>query len=213
MNLAFERLHGRERALDGVPIAGRTDRAIVTDIMQRIGVEPSDAAIEALHDEYITCLRTEIKRPVSDPSLVLPGVAALLDALDEAPGAVTALLTGNFERGAEIKLRHFQIWERFRFGAFGDRHTDRRALVPVAVARAREAGHPADDADRIVIIGDTPNDVDCAKAYGARVIAVATGTFDRAALEAAGADLTVDTLEDVREVMAEIRRPLSSSRR
>jgi phosphoglycolate phosphatase-like HAD superfamily hydrolase len=212
MNLAFERLHGHQQALEGVPIAGRTDRAIVTDIMQRIGVEASDATIGALHDEYIACLRTEIRRPVAHPCLVLPGVTALLDALDAQPGIVTALLTGNFERGAEIKLRHFDIWERFQFGAFGDRHTDRRALVPVAVARAREAGHVADDPDRIVIIGDTPNDVDCAKAYGARVIAVATGPFDRVALDAAGADLTVETLEDVSGVMAEIRRPLTESR-
>jgi phosphoglycolate phosphatase len=198
MNLAFGRLYGRDRALDAVPIAGRTDRAIVSDAMRGIGVDPTDTAIAALRDAYIDLLRVEIKRPVADhPSGVLPGVAMLLDALEAETGVVSALLTGNFQSGAAVKLEHFNLWTRFRFGAFGDEHVDRRALVPIAVQRAREAGHAALPPDRILVIGDTPSDVDCAKAYGARAIAVATGPYDRATLEAAGADLVVDTLEDV----------------
>ena len=209
MNLAFERLHGRERALDGVPIAGRTDRAIVIDVMRRIGVDPTDGAITALRDAYIDSLRTEIRRPVSDPSGVLPGVAPLLDALEAEPGVVTALLTGNFVLGAQVKLQHFSIWDRFRFGAFGDDHSDRRHLVPVAVVHARRAGHPDFLPAHVVIIGDTPNDVECAKAYGARAIGVTTGPYDRATLSAAGADLTVDTLEDVPRLLTEIRKSTS----
>ncbi len=104
------------------------------------------------------------------------------------------LLTGNFEPGARIKLGHFDLWRRFRFGAFGDDHLDRRALVPVAIARAREAGVPAVADGRVVVIGDTPLDVDCARAHGARAVAVATGPFNRAALEATGADVVVNTL-------------------
>lgn len=195
MNLAFGQLHGRDRALDGVPIAGRTDRAIVTDGMRRIDVDPTDEAIAALRDAYIDHLRVEITRPSAHPSGVLPGVWALLDALDARAGVVTALLTGNFQQGAAVKLGHFNMWARFRFGAFGDDHLGRRDLVPVARARASDAGYPDLPADRIVIIGDTPNDVDCAKAHGAYAIAVATGLYDRAALEATGADLVVDTLE------------------
>lgn len=200
MNLAFARLHGHERALDAVPIAGRTDRAIVVDAMRGIGVEPTDEAIAVLRDAYIDSLRVEITRPpVEHPSLVLPGIAPLLDALATAPGVTTALLTGNFERGAAVKLGYFGLWDRFRFGAFGDEHVDRRALVPMALQRAREAGVPAPE--QVVIIGDTPHDVDCAKAHGARAIGVATGPFQREALEAAGADLTLDTLEPIDQIM------------
>jgi phosphoglycolate phosphatase len=196
MNLAFGRLHDRDRALDNVPIAGRTDRAIVIDAMRAIGVEPTEDAIAALRDLYIEILGVEIHRPApGHPSLVLPGVTALLDALDRAPGVVSALLTGNFRRGAAVKLGHFDLWQRFAFGAFGDDHVDRRALVPIAVERAKAAGLAVPPAERIVIIGDTPSDVDCAKAYGGRAIGVATGPFSRAALEDAGADLVVDTLE------------------
>jgi len=209
MNLAFERLHGRVRALDGVPIAGRTDRAIVIDVMRRIAVEPTDSAITSLRDAYIDALRTEIVRPVADPSGVLPGVASLLDALGAEPGVVTALLTGNFQLGAQVKLAHFSIWDRFPFGAFGDDHSERRHLVPVALERARRAGHPDFPPAHVVIIGDTPNDVDCAKAHGARAIGVTTGPYDRATLCAAGADLTVDSLEDVRLLLTEIRKTTS----
>jgi phosphoglycolate phosphatase-like HAD superfamily hydrolase len=201
MNLAFGDLHGNIRALDGVPIAGRTDKAIVIDAMRGIGVEPSDDAIAALRDAYITRLRVEITRPTEHPSLVLPGVGPLLDALASQPGVVTALLTGNFVEGADVKLRHFDLWDRFTFGAFGDDHVDRRALVPVAIQRAHEAGLPALAPDRIVIIGDTPYDIDCARAHGAKSIGVATGSSTRAELAAEGADLAVDTLEPLDEVM------------
>jgi phosphoglycolate phosphatase-like HAD superfamily hydrolase len=213
MDRAFALLHGRERALEGVPIAGRTDRAIVTTAMQGLGIEPTTEAIERLRDVYLDCLRVEIGRPPAEhPSVVLPGIAALLDALSESRRTTTALLTGNFARGAEIKLEHFALWQRFQFGAFGDAHIDRRALVPIALQRARAAGLAAPD--EVVIIGDTPHDIDCAKACGAlgeraasggplrvRALGVATGSFDRASLHAAGADLAVDTLEPVDRVM------------
>jgi phosphoglycolate phosphatase len=201
MNLAFARLYGRDRALDGVAIAGRTDRAIVMDVLSAIGCEPTDEEIIKLRDAYLQSLRAEIGRVVADPSGVLPGVAPLLDALRSRPDTVVGLLTGNFAGGAAIKLGHFQLWERFPFGAFGDDHVDRRALVPVAIRRAGEAGHSVSSPDRVVIIGDTPLDVDCAKAHGARALAVATGPFAGDSLRAARADLVVDTLADTRRIV------------
>lgn len=203
MNRAFADLYGRAGALDGVPIAGRTDRAIVIDAMRAIGVEPAVEAIDTLRDAYVDRLRVEITRPADGhPSLVLPGVGPLLDALEGQPGVVTALLTGNFVEGAAIKLRHFSLWERFRFGAFGDDHVDRRNLVPVALQRARETGTRAPSPDRVVIIGDTPSDIDCAKAHGVRALGVATGTYDHASLQAAGADLALETLEPTDDIVA-----------
>src|SRR5579862_1193742 len=128
MNLAFERLHGRPRALEGVLVAGRTDRAIVAEVMRTLGFEPTAERIAELRDAYFEHLRTELHRVVPEPSGVLPGVVALIDQLERHPGIVVGLLTGNFHGGAVIKLGHFDLWHRFRFGAFGDDHFDRREL-------------------------------------------------------------------------------------
>jgi phosphoglycolate phosphatase len=196
MTSAFTRLYGVSAALEGIPIAGRTDCAIVSDALRSIGRQATAAEIARLRDAYIDDLRVEIGRPVADPSGVLPGVSPLLDRLSARPDVALGLLTGNFEAGARIKLGHFDLWQRFPFGAFGDDHVDRRALVPIALTRARAAGvgaHP----DRVVVIGDTPLDIECARAHGARAVAVATGPFDVDTLRAAGADVVVETLEDL----------------
>jgi phosphoglycolate phosphatase-like HAD superfamily hydrolase len=205
LTLAFQELHGVENALDDVPIAGRTDRAIVIDAMRRAGIEPDDPAILTIEDRYLDHLQVEIARPIAGhPSCVLPGVIPLLDALEKEPGVRSALLTGNLRRGAAIKLAHFQLWDRFGFGAFGDEHVDRRALLPIALEQARRAG-VVTTPDRVVIVGDTPHDIDCAAAHGARAIGVATGSFSREALGSAGAGLALDTLEPVQDVLAWLR--------
>ena len=148
MTAAFAALYGRERALDGLPIAGRTDRAIVSDAMLRIGVDPTDAEIARLRAAYIERLPDELARPVpGQPHHVIPGVTDLLAALDDDGDAITALLTGNFERGALLKLGHFGIWDRFAFGAFGDDHLDRRDLVPIG----RAAGERSRARDRAAV--------------------------------------------------------------
>jgi phosphoglycolate phosphatase-like HAD superfamily hydrolase len=197
MNQAFVELFGVDNALDGVPVAGRTDRAIVAEALARAG-QPDDLdTITRVREYYCRRLPAAMADPASRPMSVLPGVLDLLGELDARSDVVTGLLTGNFASGAAIKLGHFDLWTRFRFGAFGDHHAERRALVADAVVAAAEHGHPDFAPDRIVIIGDTPLDVDCAHAYGARAIAVATGMYPRDVLEQTGADLTVTTLADV----------------
>ena len=196
MNAAFRRLYGAADALATVPIAGRTDRAIVGDGLTAIGREPTANEIAVLRDAYLEELPRELPRPSGEPSCVLPGIGALLDALASEPDVRVGLLTGNFVRGAELKLGFFDLWRRFPFGAFGDDHLDRRDLVPVALAQAKASGLGAPTAARTVIIGDTPLDVDCARTHGARALAVTTGHYDRDALSGAGAHLVVPTLED-----------------
>lgn len=196
MNRSFERLFGVSGALDDVPVAGRTDRAIVAEALTRAGQAADEDTILRLRDAYFEDLRTALAEPASAPGGVLPGVAALLDELAREEVAV-GLLTGNFATGAAIKLGHFGLWERFTFGAFGDHHVDRRSLVQVAVDAAEAAGHGRFEPGRIVVIGDTPLDVDCAHAYGAHAVAVATGPFSYETLAAAGPALTVQTLDEV----------------
>jgi phosphoglycolate phosphatase-like HAD superfamily hydrolase len=193
MNAAFHRLYGAENALDGTPIAGRTDRGIVTDVLTRLRRMPDDEAIEALRAAYLEHLPDELERPVAAPKCVLPGVHALLDELAGRDDVRIGLLTGNFEGGARIKLGYFDLWTRFAFGAFGDAHCDRRALVPLAVGRAGVSV----DAARVVVIGDTPLDVDCARAHGARAVGVATGPYAVDDLRGEGADVVVQTLDEL----------------
>jgi phosphoglycolate phosphatase len=197
MNRAFGDLFGAPDALDGVPVAGRTDRAIVSEVLAKIGVLADPSTIARVRDEYCRHLPAALADPASRPMNVLPGVPGLLKELESREDVVTALLTGNFVAGAEIKLGYFDLWTRFAFGAFGDAHSERRALVPVAVAEAVRHGHHTFAPERIVVIGDTPLDVDCAHAYGARAIAVATGMYSMDTLRDTQADLTVATLADV----------------
>ena len=107
---------------------------------------------------------------------------------ERSPEVAIGLLTGNFEVIAGIKLDHYNLGRRFTFGGYGDHHFDRRDLLPMAIERARAAGVDA-AGSRVVVIGDTPLDVDCAHAHGAVAVAVATGNYSAAQLDAAGADL------------------------
>src|SRR5690606_22034281 len=129
----------------------------------------------------------------------LRGVHAALDALDADPSFTLGLLTGNFAGGAEIKLGHFDLWRRCRLGAFGDAHTNRRDLVPVALERARERGL---EPSRGIVGGGTPLDVACAHANGAMAVAVATGHYDADQLAATGAELVVETLDALEPITA-----------
>src|SRR5215471_5482010 len=94
MNRAFERLYGRQLALEGVPVAGRCDRIIVMDAMRAIGIDPVDEEIIRLRDAYFEHLQEEIGRPVKEPSGILPGVTPLIDALERRGDVLIALLTG-----------------------------------------------------------------------------------------------------------------------
>jgi phosphoglycolate phosphatase-like HAD superfamily hydrolase len=127
----------------------------------------------------------------------MPGIRELLDVLDQRDDVFLALLTGNFEAGARIKLEHFDLWRYFRCGAFGDDAADRNALVPFAVARARECGLADPIApEQILVVGDTPHDVACARAVGATPVGVATGGFTVEQLRESGADIVFETLAD-----------------
>jgi phosphoglycolate phosphatase-like HAD superfamily hydrolase len=193
MTRAFERLHRRPDALEGVPVAGRTDRSIVTDGLHRIGVAPDDDRIREFRDVYVDELPDELERVANTAAGVLPGVAETIRVFEERPDVAMGLVTGNFEVIAALKLDRYRLSRFFSFGGFGDRHLDRRDLLPMALARAANAGIDARRA-RVVVIGDTPLDVDCARAHGALAVAVATGNYTAGQLDAAGASIVVEAL-------------------
>ena len=196
MNAAFRDLHGTDDPLARVNFAGRTDRAIVSDAFLNMGVPFTEDAHDAIREAYLGRLAGELSKPVEGATL-LPGVEQAIAAFEDRGGFGMGLLTGNYERGAEIKLGYFGLWKRFTFGAFGDRHTDRRELVPIAIEAALRHLGARVPSSRVIVIGDTPFDVDCAKAHGAASVAVATGPFSRDQLAEHKPDVLLNTLEDL----------------
>ena len=200
MNRAFEDLFGIPRAFDEIPMAGRTDRGILEEGAERVGVELGDRNLERFRDRYYQRLVEALGEPSPDKG-ILPGVRTLLDTLAVREDIFLALLTGNCEQGARIKLEHFDLWQFFRGGAYGDDVADRNALFGVAMTRAFECGVAPVRPHDVMVIGDTVLDVACAKAAGARSVAVATGPSGVGALQAAGADVVMDDLNDPRDVL------------
>jgi phosphoglycolate phosphatase-like HAD superfamily hydrolase len=186
-------------AFETVPMAGRTDPLIIRDACARHGIV-SDGRHGHFVDRYFEHLARELPREVPGKRL-LPGVRPLLEALRQDSTVILGLLTGNFAASARLKLEQFGLWHYFETGAYGDDAPERAGLVEVAVRRVVERGHPAVPSSRIVVIGDTPHDVACARAAGARSLAVATGSSSTVELEAAGADAAVPDLGRTAEVL------------
>ena len=196
---AFTTLHGdRGFSFEGVEIAGALDGLLFRRLMEAHGLLPHDEAHEKFRETY----RAELDRTLTPAKIRrMPGAAELAVALD-TQGAAVGLLTGNYEETAQIKIRAAGYNHTlFPFGAFGADGPSRRHLTPVAMARAAAHHGRAFDPARVTIIGDTPLDVDCAKAHGCRAIGVATGPYSSTQLRDAGADLAVENLADTEELL------------
>ncbi len=208
MTRAFEDVFGVPQGFAGLPMAGRTDRAILHEAVARAGMALTPDRFEAFRRCYCAYLREEIERPGSGKG-VMPGARELLEELRSSNGVALALLTGNFAEAARIKLEYFMLWHYFPWGVFGDDAIDRAVLVPRALAEANTRGVRIDTPRQVIVVGDTPHDVACARAADARAVAVATGGFDEATLGAAGADLVLASLRD----RAAFRRVLEEAAR
>jgi phosphoglycolate phosphatase len=188
---------GAEDDLRDVPFSGRIEPVILGDILRKHG-RVFDTEDEARFWDSVFAHMRDLLPP--GRGRMMPGIPGLLDRLEREPGWVLGLLTGNMTQMARIKLGHFGLFGRFRFGGFGEMGASRDALARSLVRRVgREYGVPP---GRCVVVGDTEHDVDCARAAGARVIAVATGTSSRAELEACRPDLLLDDLGDAEAVAA-----------
>lgn len=201
MATAARQMFDIPNALDAIPMAGRTDAWIVSQMAEMHGVNCDGPVLDQFRDLYLSHLKQEIQNPGPKKG-VLPGITSVLQALDGRDDAHVALLTGNFEDGARIKLQYFDLWRHFATGAFGDACHDRNALLEIALRRVREAGGPSLPASDAVVIGDTPLDIAVALAGGARSLGVATGGYDAETLRASGADAVLDDLSDVERALA-----------
>ena len=186
--------------MDDHPFAGKTDPQIAREVLGAAGIAEREieAGLPALFDAYLTRLHLGLGAEEDAPR-VLPGVVKLLDALDGHGRVVLGLLTGNLARGAELKLEAAGLDGRFAFGAYGSDSAHRPDLPSFAVARARASGVRVES---LVVVGDTPLDVACGRAAGARTVAVATGGFGVADLTACGADVVLRDFEDTTRTLA-----------
>ena len=195
---AFERsiearLDRPGHVLDRISFAGTTDLMILEELRAAGPAFPPDFSADAFFAHMADQMETALRET---PLAVMPGVVEVIDRLRrDHPHVRHALLTGNTRACAEIKLRHAGLTGRFEFGAYGDEHAVREDIARLAHRRARErVGH---DAFRALVIGDTPRDIDAARAIGCPCLAVGTGPFPAAHLLAAGADHARDHLGDV----------------
>ena len=183
--------------LRDIGFAGRIEPLILADILRkhRRSLSPEE---EARFWDLVFGHMRRLLRP--GRGRTMPGVPALLDAIAAEPGWVSGLLTGNMTQMARIKLGHFGLADRFAFGGFGEMAADRDALARSLVRRlGRDYGVPP---WRCIVVGDTEHDVACARAAGARVIAVATGGTSIATLARCEPDLLLEDLGDAAAVVA-----------
>jgi phosphoglycolate phosphatase len=195
---AFQERFGITDDLHDIEIAGMTDSGIVVSILNKHEILATNENISAFLDSYVHFLSLELPRRKGK---LLPGVLQLLEKLKSRPGLVLALLTGNVSRGARLKLEHYGVWHFFEFGAFADDHRDRNQLGRFARARAKEKHGREFAASEIDVIGDTPRDIACGKALGARTVAVATGRWSRDELAKYRPDFLIDDLSDVETII------------
>jgi phosphoglycolate phosphatase-like HAD superfamily hydrolase len=183
--------------------AGKTDQQIYYEIMAESGIDRDLVELrkEKLYGEFIRRL-TDLLTP--DTVEALPGVAALLEALAAEQAATVALLTGNLLRGAQLKLTPPRLLHYFGFGAFGDDAVYRHQLPAIALERAYKRTGYSFRAKEIVVIGDTPNDIDCGRHLNVRSIAVATGRHAADDLMAQRPDFLFRDLTDTEAVLSAI---------
>jgi phosphoglycolate phosphatase len=197
---------GAAGPIESYRFEGKTDPQIITDLLRLGGHPDPDGSdlVATVSARYLELLAEELAHSPG-ATRVLPGVLELLAALlpHEAAGrALVGLLTGNLAAGAALKLRSGGLDPaRFAVGAYGSDSGIRNDLPAIAVQRVQARG-PSVSPEDVVILGDTPADVACAQAIGARSVGVATGFHDIAALRAAGATAVFESLADTGAVLA-----------
>ena len=199
LEIALREIFGIDGSLQDIDFAGRTDRWIIREIFRKFELQMTEENFVRYLDGYIAVLPAALANP---HARVLPGVAALLEAVNARGHIAQGLLTGNVRRGAEAKLSHHGLWRHFAFGAFADDAEHRNDLGPHAIRRAAAHHGVAFPATRIWVIGDTAHDIACGNAIGAKTLAVGTGGH---ALDALRQNNPTAVLEDLSDIAAVLR--------
>jgi phosphoglycolate phosphatase len=193
LRAALHAVFGVSGSLAGIEFAGRTDPWIIRQIFSKFGIENTQENVASYIDGYIAALPGFL---ADSGASVLPGVLEILIRAGGDPGVALGLLTGNLRCGAQTKLGFHGLWDFFPIGAFGDDGEIRNELGPHALRRARDHWGVDFPAERVWIVGDTPHDIVCARACGARVLAVATGGSNVSDLVAHKPDAVLEHLGD-----------------
>lgn len=203
LNIAFKNLFSINNAFNDISMAGKTDIQIMKEGLSKHGLASNNGIIPAIVEAYLKYLSIEINNV---HKCLKPGIMEAVETIKNDNDSFTlGLLTGNIERGARIKLEPFGLNPYFASGAFGSDHEDRNSLLPIAVKRFNKIIGKTIGFNDCVIIGDTPRDIYCAKPYGAKCIAVATGHYLESALKKAGADIVMTDLSDTKTLLSAIR--------
>ena len=203
LQVALQREFGLVGSLADIDFAGRTDRWIIREVFRKFAVPPTEANFTRLFEGYVAELPTALANP---QARVLPGVREVLQAARAHGMFAQGLLTGNMRRGAQAKLGHHGLWDFFAFGAFGDDSELRNDLGPHALRRAAEHHGLDFAADCVWIIGDTPHDIACGQAIGARTLAVGTGSATVEQLRAHHPTAVLENLADTAAVLELLMR-------
>ena len=178
--------------------AGRTDVSLVREFFGFHNIPATEENFTAFFDQYVFWLDHILSTSRTD---MCPGVKEWLEGLRGLPSPpLRGLLTGNIRLGAEIKLRHFDLWDWFETGAFADDSEDRDEIARVAKERGGRILGRRLAGEEVLVIGDTPLDVRCARAIGAKILAVATGGATLEELRRNEPDYLV---RDLREIQPE----------
>jgi len=185
-----------------VRFAGMSDTMIFESLAANADVDASALAarMPSLLEHYLAALDRELARPNAERR-ALVGVPALLERLDRMPEVRLGLLTGNIEPGARRKLEPFGLNRFFPGGGFGSDHRERREIARIAQAELSRLTGIDFPAQRVVVVGDTEQDIDCAQANGFRAVAVETGFASRETLVAARPDVLLPDLSDIPRVL------------
>lgn len=205
MRAAMTRVYGRSSVADRVAYAGKTDQQIILETFAERSHDDLLHFLETFTATYVAELesRREVMR---ERAYLLPGVAAALEAVAAHDSAMQSVLTGNVKPAARFKLELLGLLHFFdlEVGAFGSDHFRRPELVPIAVARAAQRYARPFPAGQVVVIGDTPHDIECGRASGARTVGVATGPFSVVELRAHQPDAVLPNLADTEAVLEAI---------
>jgi len=200
--MAVREIVERDFELASFRVAGLTDYQIAVRTFEMLGVDADESTIRRMVARYEELLPTELPKKRGQ---VMPNVREILERMQGEPDVHLYLLTGNTPGGARAKLTHYDLFKYFEGGAFAEDAGDRASIAVRALSLAR-ANSPVGD-DRAFVIGDTPHDIECANAIGARTIAVATGGYSRAELMKHRPWRVFDVLPPVDEFARLIREP------